>query len=452
MPINSGHCLPRFMQRSDGVNVFHTKFHSQKNFNMPYKSLTIPRFSFAVAIILIGFPVLIVLKGAGADPTSPQELLIFSIILVMFSVSLMKSRVELIGLAAVFALTMIVFIGYQLLLVLTVEHVIAGFISIIIHDKYMLLAFIVPFLFQNNNDDKYIIYIILSIALVVCAKLMLDVIVNGSFMQLYGHGGFARQRSIFPNTNMLGMFIVGVLPLAVLAIQMSNKAFIRLMIYIFVMLPILISLLMTFSRRAWVAAIVIASMYLMSNFKVKNIFYIVVFFLLIAAISDYTVFIDRLLLIFDPEYRSNFKRLNTAENSLNQILYSYSTLIGGNGIASVGPASDLIPGSDTRVQVDSYFLQLMLETGVAGIFIFFTMFSLVLIMGYMSYKRYNNAGSQKRFLVQAYSLIIISYMISGTVGNTIIAFPTNCYLWLFSGLIIKHYLITESVTYNLQKT
>lgn len=412
------------------------------------KSFLIPKVSPYLIIVTFAFPVIIMAKGAGSDPLGWAEMSIFLLTILMFSLCFAGGKVEIHGIYRYFTMLVFAFVIYQVTLILAAQYPLAAFVSIMIHDKYFLLAFIFPILFRSETDEKVFVFILLFIAGIVCYKLLIDVYLEGGMRELYGEGGFAREDSFFPNTNMFGMFVVGMLPLLIIAFHNVRTRGKRLLVLLFIAGPLLISLLMSFSRRAWVAALLMGLIYGVTHFKVKNVIYLLIFCIWLFFVSDAYVFIDRFMLVFDSNYASNNMRAEMAYYYIRLISADVYSMLGGLGSGSVGPAYlftsfTVIDGS--RLYIDSYYMQLLIEYGLVGLLLFFSLFTVVGAMGIAAYRRYRKRKSEKSLYVYAYLLVLLAYLISGLVGSTIISFPTNCYMWLFVGLVIKHYLASKKI-------
>jgi len=401
-----------------------------------------------IFIISIGllFPLLIFLKGPGQQTYSVHEIAIWLIILFFFVLaSQYKNRRKI---PPLYTIVILLFILYQLLISLFADSYLSAATSLLIHNKYVLISFLVPCFVVSGRDEKFLLLNFVFISLVVIYYVVYKFIQNPQLLQVIESK--SRETSVFPNSSMLGVYLASIFFLQILLIDTMKRYSMKAALMILVLFPSLLIIILTFSRRAWMAFLLSIFLYFLLHKKKRFVLSVValLFFVVFTRI-DYQSVMQRFMLSFDSSFEANTVRLEQAAEGYELISRSVFYMIGGLGTGAAGPAV-IYSGNSNFKQVDSYILQLILEYGIVGLLLYLVIFGVVCFLFIKTYKNYRQYNDPRLHSIVSYFLSLLILFISGFVGSTPITFPFNLLQWMFFGLILHHYTMSKSV--NSKKT
>ena len=387
------------------------------------------------SLVVFVFPILIILKEPGSQPFSYYEItiLISVIALAIFKINVIFKENNRYYLLLVLAT--LIFILYQFLLIPTTSSWSNAIASISIHNKYILLAIILMFYIRNVNEERALVILVVLSNLVLIYYVIFKLFENpGVLKELYGIGGFKRESALLPNTNMFGVYTSSIIPLQLAILEDIRTTKRRWLFLLIVIFPTVIVLILTFSRRAWVGLFIAMVIYLLLNKNRKYVVVVMMMLVIFISFCDYETMLYRCELILDGQYSSNSDRINLVSNHIDNLSRSGETLLCGLGPGSVGTATGSVDELEGEAyQIDIYYLQLFIEYGLIGLFLYGGVVLIISLMFVSVYKKNKNQ------IMLAYYLSFLIFIISALVGLTPISFPTSMLQWIIAGLITKNF-------------
>lgn len=387
---------------------------------------------FCIALVI---PFLVVLKAPGYQPLSFSELSISVLLMLLLGVGVMFPRAKCNNLLFYILISVLIF--FHLALAFASDSIVAALASLLLHDRYVLIALITVWMLSAKGEELTVKLLIFVASITAYVSLVKIIGNPSSILTLYGEGGFARESSIFPNPNMYGAYLVTVSLLCLPRIDtlLFKKG---LSNFVFILCPFLIMIVMTFSRRAWLAWLIGTSFFFLFK-RNKSLGSILAGMLVVGIFiwsSDSATIINRFLLIFDSGYASNSERIDATSEQLKVVLGSVESFLGGAGVGMFGPASELAIGGRWG-QIDGYFTQVLLEFGFIGLLLYLLIFIYTLIRG----GHLLNAipipdETYNKTLASLIALTILYFM--SIVGSTPITFPLNLIQWFLVGYIVNN--------------
>lgn len=398
---------------------------------------------FIVAIVLI-FPLLVFLKGPSQQVYSAFEIAIWLIMLFFFVLaSQYKNRRNI---PPLYAIAILLFVVYQVLISIGSRPYLNAVTSLLIHNKYILISFLVPVFIISRRDEEFLLIGFVSVSLIVVYYVVYKFMRNPQLLQVIESK--SREMSVFPNSSMLGVYLATIFFLQILLVDMMKRRSIKVASIILIILPSLLVMIVAFSRRAWMAFLLSFFLYFLLHKKKRLVLSVVaLLFLIVFVRIDYQSVTQRFMLSFDSSFESNTIRLEQAAESFELINRSVFYMIGGLGAGAVGPAVTYSENNNFK-QVDSYILQLILEYGIVGLFLYLVIFGVVCFLFVKTYKNYRQCNDTRLHFSLAYFLSLLVLFTAGFAGSTPITFPLNLLQWMLFGLILRHYEISKSVIFD----
>ena len=399
-------------------------------------------FVFSIAVL---FPFLIFIKGAGIKPYSVNEIIVWMILFSFLPLVLLSPKNKI---YPIYTFSVFLFLFYQIIIFFCSNYHLEGITSILIHDKYIIISFLTPHLIFSMDIERKLLKALVAVNMVVVYILMYKIVQNPSeLLSLYGASGFLVKTSVFPNPNMLGVYISTLIFIQFLFAETQKKIMYKNLIFVLMIAPSLFSLVLTFSRRAWLAFLISMGIYFFIKRQNKFIIVMSILFLGILATNiDCETIWHRLLLSFDGSYESNFVRIENLRGTILLLSKSVDCFLGGVGVGVTGPGSIAVYSTNQYpFSIHSYFLQLLIEFGLIGLFLYLFIISVIFFVFWKTYRIYKLYDRHMVNYLTTYMLCYLVLLISSIVGLTPISFPTNLLQWLFVGLIIRHYYIARSL-------
>jgi O-antigen ligase len=296
--------------------------------------------------------------------------------------------------------------------------------------------------------ERKLLKALVVVNMVVVYILIFKVLENPlELLSLYGRSGFQVKTSVFPNPNMLGVYISTLIFIQLLFAETQKKVMYKVLIFALMIAPSLFSLVLTFSRRAWLAFVICMSIYFF--IKKQNKVSIVICILLLGMLAtniDYETILNRALIIFDSSYESNSIRIENLKGTVLLMSKSWSYFLWGFGAGVTGPGPIAVSSvNQYPYSIHSYFLQLLVEFGLVGLFLYLFIICMVFFIFWKTYRIYKFYDMHMVNYLTTYMLCYLALLISSIVGMTPMTFPTNLLQWLFVGLIMRHYYIARSL-------
>jgi len=341
------------------------------------------------------------------------------------------------GKPGLFFLLVLTLLSYHVVVGVASDSIPAAFMSLLLHDRFVLVSLIVIFFLSHDGENlaiKLFIYGAIFTAYVAIGKILQN---PSSILSLYGESGFSREDSIFPNSNMYGVYLASVV---LLTLPHLGRVLFRSakLDFIFVVSPLLVIEILTFSRRSWVALLVGGVAFML--FKRGRSFWLSVWLITIGSVfiwaTDAVTIVDRFLLIFDSDYASNAERLEATADQFNMAMGSIPALVGGSGVGMFGPAS-MYSGYTRWGQIDGYYTQVVLEFGLLGLALYLSIFIYIVAVT-VAYLRRRNISNESFNEALSYLITIAILYFVATVGSTPITFPLNLLQWMLIGFLVNH--------------
>jgi len=390
-----------------------------------FLTLFLINYEFQLLFFILATPLLIYVGERGFNPFSWSDMIIYLMIFILTLESLVINKKRKIKSRLFFPV--LLFVGWAFFMVLiNSTNLLAGVGSFIVHVKYIPLFYILPVFIDKKIDIENIIKVILSYVFIT-AVWGFYLISNG--VGYAGAGWTQRAVSIFPNPNMLGVYLGSLIPLG-LIYWMRKEVNFRNIIYTLIFLtPLLTLIILTSSRRTWVA-LILGMLILLWRVKERKIrfTFIIIFallmigFLLTMDVGDILLRIKSIYLIENP-------RIDSFTDTIRELSSSTVNLLIGAGPGTYGPASSL--AGETHLK-DSYYHLLFAEYGIMGLLLFMLILG-AQIIEIIEAERKNSP--MQTLLVNGLALAVFVILVSGLVGTTPITSPNNMNLWIFVGLI-----------------
>ncbi|MEF8729730.1 MAG: O-antigen ligase family protein [Accumulibacter sp.] len=389
---------------------------------------------FVACCLGLFLPALAVLKGPGYQPFSPAEVCATVLLLGLTALGVLSQRESRQPIA--YYLLTLSLIATHIVISLGGDLDLAAFASVMLHDRYILVSLIAILFLTEEGEElitKVVIYLAVLTAYVVVGYVLQE---PDRFTSLFGVGGFARETSIFPNSNMYGVYVVCVILLCLPRIDslLFGKPALT---YLFIVAPLFLVTLLSFSRRAWLVLAVGCILFAAFR-RGKSLAHLALWMLLmgvIISLLDQGAIVDRFLLIFDSGYASNTERLDAGAQQMEVVMSHPVTFLLGAGVGEVGPASEL-SSRGQWLQIDNYFMQVVLEFGVVGLLVYCALFFYV-VGSAVSVLRGASLSVESHNRLLSYLLVMLALYVVAIVGSTPITFPLNLLQWLIVGIIVN---------------
>lgn len=386
------------------------------------------------SVLFVWFPFLAFIKPPGYNPLSWQESTITISLLLICALSFGSTKT--VGPThKTFLAIITVLIVYQVTLLLGDGLSGSGALSIMLHDRYILVAAVTPIIFRQAGERYSIILIVLS-GLFAAYLAILKIIGDPTILQdLFSIRSVGRESSIFPNPNVFGVYLT-IISLLVFNLTSSAHFKKKLTLFVIVLAPIMLVLLLSFSRRSWGMLLLGLAVYVVFK-KGKRLYLLVSMFIFSLPpmfVFDYSRILLRFQNMFDGSYESNAVRISASWTHLSHLNQSFATVMIGDGVGASGPASSFakIP---RWIVIDSYYIQYLLEFGVIGTSIYVLAFGFVFLKSWVFLR--TASVSHNLYNDMLMYLIIISLLyFAAVVGGTPMTFPLNIIQWYFVGLVI----------------
>ncbi len=290
---------------------------------------------------------------------------------------------------------------------------------------------------DSKDRMKLVSYTLLSSGLIISCFAIFEF-----FNEYFNTLSFNLASAPFGRTNDLGAYMLLIFPLALSNFLYENDEYAEKAFYALVSIFTVITIVLTFSRGIWLSSIIAVILILLLGIKIlkKNIIYlgIVAVISLIPVVINWEAIVIRFLSIQNI--------FNSAENSIewrkSLIKSTFEIFMDNPAIGTgINSFSFIVSAYQKRagyfsVNPHNYYLQLLAETGVIGLFTFII---LALSILYMSFKAYKNSEKIYRGIALGLLVSIISSLvhISVDIDWSVLSIPMV--FWMEVGLLIAIY-------------
>ena len=310
------------------------------------------------------------------------------------------------------------------------------------------------FLIINSYIGKTWIYRSIKLMIATTAIASLIGIINGGIMNVswVDTSRFvtigARVTAFLDNPNMLGAYLVIVLPFALAQMQSPEKKITKAF-YFLCAIAITACLILTWSRGAWLGAIISLVVFLLvSNFR--NIWAVIIGVASMPALAlvlPYE-FVDRFISIFSMKDSTVIYRFDTWKGTLGMIGDYFWTGIGvgESAFMQIYPKYAL-SGTETVMHSHNLFLQIMLELGILGLLVFLIiifMFTQKCFVGIKESRR----GSKSRLMTSAGLASVCGTLVMGLTDHAFYNYRVFLVFWTFVALTVALTKINEKEKYH----
>jgi hypothetical protein len=397
------------------------------------------RFIFVFLVLLF----FMVFKDTGYNPYSISETMSLLLLLALFILSLSfylcsknSAAFSEVGLFLLLTLIVVFLNSFNL------NSIESGLASVILHFKYFLLAFSIPFLVRGGRSEKNVILFMVVFGVSVCFA---GFIKHGGFSSLIGSliYGVPRYWGVFPNPNVNAIFICFTISFYVLLVKAGYISISPIVSIVF-FLSMFILLLATGSRRGYVFLISFFVFICFSESKTYNVL------IVLALISSLVLFVGTMF--FEPlweyfllflQYRDegNETRLGEVWELFNGFGSDWFML--GEGLGRVGPPAS-IGESQGVVIVHNYYSWLLQELGILGLIVY-----IFVLYRFMRVTKHSNTSSKYWSADNVLRATLFSVILSGLFGIAQVTFPINLYFALVAGLLFSRILARDRFVHEV---
>ena len=300
----------------------------------------------------------------------------------------------------------------------------------------------VYFLIINSYIGKTWIYRSIKLILVTTMIASVIGIINGGIMNVSWVDTTrfvtisARITAFLDNPNMLGAYLVIVLPFAIAQSKSPEKKITKAFYFLSV-IAIVACLILTWSRGAWLGAIIaLVVFFLASNFR--NIWAVIIGLAsmpALALILPYE-FVDRFTSTFSMNDSTVTYRFDTWKGVAGMIKDYFWTGIGvgESAFMQIYPKYAL-SGTETVMHSHNLFLQILLELGILGLLVFLIiifMFTQKCFVGIKESRR----GSKSRLMTSAGLASVCGALVTGLTDHTFYNYRVFLVFWVFVALTV----------------
>ena len=243
-----------------------------------------------------------------------------------------------------------------------------------------------------------------------------------------------RVYSTFDNPNVLGEFLVIMIPTTI-ALIWANKKQGHKLIYTFVVLMMCACIVFTWSRGAWLGVMLAVALFLLIMDKRWALAGLVGLMMIPFVLGSNNPIADRILSIGNTEDTSTAYRVSIWQGSINLIKDFWLSGIGlGSEAYSMVYPKYALAGANFALHSHNLFLQIWVEMGVIGIISF-----LALIVAFFkqafSMLVYRGRGRLLSTVVIAASAGVLGYLFQGLTDNVWYNYKMLLIFWIVLGLV-----------------
>ena len=242
-----------------------------------------------------------------------------------------------------------------------------------------------------------------------------------------------RVYSTFDNPNVLGEFLVLMVPLS-LAVIWRSRTDGQKFIYIAVFLALGACMIFTWSRGAWLGVLLATALFLLIADKRWSLLAVVGVLLLPVILSSNSAIASRILSVGNTQDTSTAYRVSIWQASLTMIRDFWLSGIGlGSDAFSMIYPRYALAGANFALHSHNLFLQIMVEAGIAGIITFVVMilaFVRRLFSGFVYHKRKTFSGA----IMLALATGILGFLFQGLTDNVWYNYKMVLVFWIVLAL------------------
>lgn len=292
---------------------------------------------------------------------------------------------------------------------------------------------------KNNTSEKVLKFMVIGsgvVGILGIYQYFTGNLIDIAFKSGYTFGAKVRVTSIYLNPNTFAAFIIILIfPLLMLAVYEKNHS--RKIIYSAILVLLLVNLLMTFSRSAWLGLIL--GLVILAIVWNKKLLWVLAGLVGIAATAS--PIRSRFLDLFDKSVNSD--RIRIWKTYLHIIKDNILLGVGnGNGVNKydyyIAKYPELNYNGYTRYPSHNSYIKVFSELGIFGIISFIALIIIILVMLYKYYTKVNDSFMKAFYLGVFTSMCSICFM--NLYDNLFFVPKMIMILWIFVFIGIGNYI------------
>ena len=238
-----------------------------------------------------------------------------------------------------------------------------------------------------------------------------------------------RVYSTFDNPNVLGQYLVMVIPVA-FALLWSDKRIFEKVFYAFIVAVMMACLIFTWSRAAWVGILLAIGFYMVM--KDRRWASLLVVLLLIMPFVLPESIISRITSLGNMSDSSTAYRFSVWISSLRMAGDYWMSGIGlGAGAFERVYQKYALNGAGFALHSHNFYIQLIVEMGILGIILF----AFIMISTYRKIISIKNRNSSNKNIALAMGGALIGYMFQGVAENLWYNYRMILLFWIYLGIL-----------------
>ncbi len=277
------------------------------------------------------------------------------------------------------------------------------------------MLFILLTMYMLDNEellDNFVHVLIGSTVIIALLGIVQYVFQVDTTRFMQKDGSEYRIISIFSNPNALGAYFNMVLAFLI-ALFLFSKGWRHKLFYFSLITPIVIGLVLTFSRGAWIAFAVML-IFLIAIYARKWLLALIPIIIALPFIMPDSV-INRFMNLFDPEYyrlSSEYGRISFWRDAIEKTLHKP---IFGQGLGTYGDSVPLRHNIPFSTWVDNHYLKLGAEIGIFGLVAAIAILVILLLFARHVY-RAADTDKYRAYILGATGAIITMIVQNGTAS------------------------------------
>ncbi|MBQ2696874.1 MAG: O-antigen ligase family protein [Clostridia bacterium] len=242
-----------------------------------------------------------------------------------------------------------------------------------------------------------------------------------------------RVYSTFDNPNVLGEFLVMMVPLA-LAVLWKSRTDGQKFIYTAIFLALGACMIFTWSRGAWLGVLLATALFLLIADKRWSLLAVVGVLLLPVILSSNSAIVSRIVSVGNTQDTSTAYRVSIWQASITMIRDFWLSGIGlGSEAFSMIYPRYALAGANFALHSHNLFLQIMVEAGIAGIIAFVLM---IIAFVRRSFSRfvYQKRNTYAGAIVLALTAGVLGFLFQGLTDNVWYNYKMVLIFWIVLAL------------------
>lgn len=291
---------------------------------------------------------------------------------------------------------------------------------------------------ESERNRLHIFFIVVTV--LACSVAVAQ---DNGFLPFMNYG-LGQTTSTFGNTNYFAGFLVMMLPLTATYMLLQKHRSLKQIMTAIVSLIIIVFLIKTKSRSAWVGASISLIVLFWFNFKIKHMRWVLLGLISAGIIIAGLIFPDevgqRIGSLFDPDTPSSFARRLYFYTGAARAFFDSPLL--GNGIGNFilflpryrSPEYWMVKAEDIVPHAHNEYLEILSETGVIGFVAF------VVILFFLARSIVQNLKSiddGRRTIFIGYGAAIAGILVDNLTSPNLRIIPIALIFWTISGVVLS---------------